>query len=166
VLLRDEYNGSLKTFTASLELLASARVSRRIAMIGLITDIDAAEEDKPRIVGEAVARSADEAVFVGERAEKFRNAALGAGMPEANVRFLATLPEASRYLRDETQQGDLVLLKAAYFDHLSRIYFGAIGSYRCQRTPCFRAGICDHCRHLKFRPEEGAKALLRRQAAA
>jgi UDP-N-acetylmuramoyl-tripeptide--D-alanyl-D-alanine ligase len=95
---------------AALDLLAELS-GRRIALLGEMRELGAAEEEGHRQVGERAAACADLVLVVGERARPMYEAARTAG--SAKVRFLASPSDAAAALRVELQPDDNLLVKAS-----------------------------------------------------
>lgn len=152
VILRDEYNGGLPTYQAALDVLREARVERRIAAVGRVTEAEGGPSDGARQVGELLARSADIAVLTGPQATEVRAAALVAGMPQDRIMVVEGVSEMASWIRDESRSGDLILLKGEWNEHLSRASFAQLGSVDCWRAPCSVPSICDNCSKLGFVP--------------
>ena len=114
-ILDDSYNASPQSVLAALDLLAELPPGRaggrRIALLGEMRELGAAEEEGHRQVGQRAAACADLILVVGERARPLYEAARAAGPAEA--RFLASAHEAAPILRDELQPGDYLLVKAS-----------------------------------------------------
>jgi UDP-N-acetylmuramoyl-tripeptide--D-alanyl-D-alanine ligase len=151
VLLRDEYNGSMTTLLIALRVLREARVQRRVAVIGNISDSLEAEPERSERVGREVATSADVAIFVGGFWRRSREGARAAGMADGNVFGFESLQEAGAFLGREFGKGDLILLKGGYEDHLSRIYFQQTGTVRCWIKKCNKDILCDECSDLGWK---------------
>jgi UDP-N-acetylmuramoyl-tripeptide--D-alanyl-D-alanine ligase len=109
-ILDDSYNASPQSVSAALDLLTELP-GRRIALLGEMRELGAAEEEGHRQVGQRAAACADLILVVGERARPLYEAARATG--PAEVRFLALAEEAASILRDELQPGDYLLVKAS-----------------------------------------------------
>ncbi len=109
-ILDDSYNASPQSMLAALDLLAELQ-GRRIALLGEMRELGAAEEEGHRQVGQRAAACTDLVLVVGERARPLYEAARAAG--PAEVRFLASTQEAAPTLLDELQPGDYLLVKAS-----------------------------------------------------
>jgi UDP-N-acetylmuramoyl-tripeptide--D-alanyl-D-alanine ligase len=109
-ILDDSYNASPQSVSAALDLLTELP-GRRIALLGEMRELGAAEEEGHRQVGQHAAVCADLILVVGERARPLYEAARATG--PAEVRFLALAEEAASILRDELQPGDYLLVKAS-----------------------------------------------------
>ncbi|MGH7579237.1 MAG: Mur ligase family protein [Gemmatimonadales bacterium] len=146
--IRDECKASLWSIGPSLEFLRSARVPRRIAVIGTISDY----AGRASAVYGAVARQAldvaDEVIFVGPQA--LRCAGARTHPKGAALHAFLTAREAHRYLTDLLIPGDLVLLKGSQrVDHLLRLVLARQGGIACWRTECRRITFCDECALLR-----------------
>jgi len=94
-----------------LESTAERVAGRRIAVLGEMRELGAAEEEGHRRVGERAAACADLVLVVGERARPLYEAAVAAGTAE--TRFFNAPADAVPILRDELKAGDYVLVKAS-----------------------------------------------------
>ncbi|HLB26052.1 MAG TPA: UDP-N-acetylmuramoyl-tripeptide--D-alanyl-D-alanine ligase [Dehalococcoidia bacterium] len=108
-ILDDSYNASPQSMLAALDLLAELP-GRRIAVLGEMRELGAAEEEGHRRVGERAAACADLVLVVGERARPLYEAAATAG---SEARFFNAPEDALPVLRDELKPGDHVLIKAS-----------------------------------------------------
>jgi len=108
-ILDDSYNASPASMQAALDLL-SELPGRRIALLGDMLELGAAELEGHRRVGERAASASDVLLTVGERARVIADAALVAS---AEVRHLASTAEAIAALKQELRAGDHLLIKAS-----------------------------------------------------
>jgi UDP-N-acetylmuramoyl-tripeptide--D-alanyl-D-alanine ligase len=108
-ILDDSYNASPASMLAAIDLLAELP-GRRIALLGDMLELGAAEEDAHRRVGERAATGCDLLLVVGERAQPLAEAAEGGS---AEVRRLGSNAEAIDVLSHELREGDYVLIKAS-----------------------------------------------------
>jgi len=108
-ILDDSYNASPASMLAALDLLAELP-GRRIALLGEMLELGAAEEDGHRQVGERAATACDLLLVVGERAKPLAEAAEGGS---AEVRRLNSNAEAIDALESELREGDHLLIKAS-----------------------------------------------------
>jgi UDP-N-acetylmuramoyl-tripeptide--D-alanyl-D-alanine ligase len=142
--LRDDCKAAYWSIGASLEFLRGARVPRKIAVIGTISDYPG----RASAVYGAVARQAldvaDEVIFVGPQALRCSGARTH---PRGSaLHAFLTAREAHRYLADTLLPGDLVLLKGSQrVDHLLRLVLARRGRIGCWRTECRRITFCDEC---------------------
>lgn len=108
--LDDSYNASPASMLAALDLLAELP-GRRIALLGEMRELGAAEEEGHRQVGERAAAACDLLLVLGERARPLAEAARAAGLKD--VRFLDSPEAAAAALRAELGSGDHLLVKAS-----------------------------------------------------
>jgi UDP-N-acetylmuramoyl-tripeptide--D-alanyl-D-alanine ligase len=109
-ILDDSYNASPASMLAALDLL-SELPGRRIALLGDMLELGAAEEEGHQNVGERAATACDLLLTVGARASSIAEAAQRAGTAE--VRQLGSAGEAINALKSELREGDHVLIKAS-----------------------------------------------------
>ncbi len=109
-LIDDTYNASPASMLAALDLL-SELPGRRVALLGDMRELGAAEEAGHRRVGERAASACDLLFVIGERARPLAEAAAAAGRRETH--FLDSQEEAIETLRRETRAGDHLLIKAS-----------------------------------------------------
>jgi len=157
VILRDEYNGGLPTYQVALEILREARVTRRIAAVGRVTEAEGGPSEGAREVGTLLAESADVTLLTGPQARDIRAAAADAGMARDRMFVVEDVRGMADWIRDNSRSGDLILLKGEWNEHLSRASFAQLGSVDCWRSPCPVPFVCDRCSKLGFVPHrEGA----------
>ena len=109
-ILDDSYNASPASMLAALDLLAEMP-GRRMALLGEMRELGAAEEEGHRQVGERAAQACELLLVLGERARPLAEAARAAGLKD--VRFLESSEAAVEMLRRELQGGDYLLVKAS-----------------------------------------------------
>ncbi|MFQ6019911.1 MAG: glutamate ligase domain-containing protein [Dehalococcoidia bacterium] len=106
----DSYNASPASMLAALELLSEMR-GRRLALLGDMLELGAAEEEAHRQAGEAAARACDDLLLVGERAATMAEAAVAAGLRQ--VRVFGSKRDVVAALQGELRPGDYLLVKAS-----------------------------------------------------
>ncbi|NJN17175.1 MAG: UDP-N-acetylmuramoyl-tripeptide--D-alanyl-D-alanine ligase [Oscillochloris sp.] len=112
LIIDDTYNAAPLSVRAALDLLAEVP-GRKIAVLGDMLELGAAEEAGHRDVGRYVVGIADLLVVVGRRARWIAEAALAAGMPAAQVQVFDQAEEAAASLRSQLQNSDVVLVKGS-----------------------------------------------------
>lgn len=152
VILRDEYNGGLPTYRVALEILREARVKRRIAAVGRVTEAEGRPTEGARQLGKLLAVSADLAVVTGPQAAEIRAAAVNAGMSFDTILIVEDVRAMSDWIGSQSRSGDLILLKGEWNEHLSRASFAQLGSVDCWQFPCPVPVVCDKCSKLGFVP--------------
>lgn len=150
--MRDEFKSSKNTWDAGLEVLRDARATRRWVVAGSLDDSPRSPRDRVKFLARDVANSCDAAIFVGEYAELARERAVQAGMPADKAFAAFDLVSAAAVMKQELRSGDLVLLKGARRQHLSRLYFALreaeLGPVRCWKSECSKLLSCDRCPEL------------------
>ncbi|MDP9238420.1 MAG: UDP-N-acetylmuramoyl-tripeptide--D-alanyl-D-alanine ligase [Chloroflexota bacterium] len=109
-LLDDTYNASPASMSAALELLGEVP-GRKIAVLGDMRELGAAELEGHREVGRVAAGVADLIFAVGELGRWIGDAAIQAG--HGGVQIMMDKSDVAAALLPELQPGDVVLLKAS-----------------------------------------------------
>lgn len=115
IIIDDTYNSSPVAALAALDILKDVKAKRRIAMLGDMLELGKYSKEQHRKVGERAAQVADMLITVGFRSRAMEEAALDAGMPDANIREyeLSESARAGEELLREIQEGDIVLIKGS-----------------------------------------------------
>ncbi len=159
IVLRDDYSGSVDTLEPALRVIAGAVGTRRIVLVTDFSDFGKSRLHRLRHLAPIVARSADVAVFTGERAAYLGRRAVEAGMAPERVYHFGTLEEAARFLRSELGPGDLLLLKGRTTDHATRVFHALLGPIQCWKPKCRIRTSCDQCWQLGARRADSRRAL-------
>ncbi|HEU4758647.1 MAG TPA: UDP-N-acetylmuramoyl-tripeptide--D-alanyl-D-alanine ligase [Dehalococcoidia bacterium] len=109
-IIDDSYNASPASMLAALDLLGEMP-GRRIALLGEMRELGAAEEEGHREVGEQAATACDVLIVVGQRTRPLAEAARAAG--HRDVRFVESVAEAAVAARSELRGGGFLLVKAS-----------------------------------------------------
>ncbi len=139
--IRDDFKAPLWSLHAPLEYLGEAFATRKIAVIGSVSDFYG---DKYRQFAREARKHADIVIFVGQNAHR----ALRARKDENDhaLQGFATMRETADYLRNILQPGDLVLLKgSSKVDHLERLVLDQQQSIQCWRERCGLDIFCYNC---------------------
>ena len=121
--IRDDVKAPLWTMDAAFAFLAQARVARKLAVIGTISDYFGSTTRAYRRAAEGALAVADEVLFVGPNARRALNAR-GDGLP---LHAFETVDGAVAHLRANLRRHDLVLVKGSETDRLARILQAAVG---------------------------------------
>jgi len=148
VMLRDEYQGSMAGSPAAFRALREARDCRRVLVHGDIWDSGFGTPERAALLGRHAAESSDFAVFTGENAGCFAEAAVRSGMEPDHVRAFPRLRDAADFLKTGLRAGDLVLLRGKTEEHLTRLYFAQKAAVTCWKPMCKRLHLCDACNEL------------------
>ena len=111
----DSYNANPTATRRALDVLASARATRRIAVIGEMLELGDHSVGLHEGVGRAAAETGvDKLIAVGgPAAASMVEAAVAAGMAAADVHHFATSDEAADLVLTMVQSGDVVLVKGS-----------------------------------------------------
>jgi UDP-N-acetylmuramoyl-tripeptide--D-alanyl-D-alanine ligase len=121
--IRDDAKAPLWTMDGAFAFLAQARVARKLAVIGTISDFFGSNSRAYRHAAEAALTVADEVLFVGPNSRRALNAR-GERLP---LHAFETVDEAVVHLRANLREGDLVVVKGSRADRLQRILQAATG---------------------------------------
>lgn len=146
--LRDDFNMSLSTMEPALDVLRTADVKRRVAVIGDVFDSPLKERPRLEELGRQTATAADLAVFIGKNMRYAARAAEQAGMRQGTAVALRDLFEAAEFCRQELSPGDLVLLRSDSDGHFERLYFAQSRPVACSKRRCRLKQPCDSCDEL------------------
>jgi UDP-N-acetylmuramyl pentapeptide synthase len=153
-LLRDEFKSTLETIHTALDVLAELPATRKVVLIGPISEPPGSQGPLYRAVGARIAQVAQLAISVGCDHRKYLSGAARAGLPRD--RFLHAGPgvhDAIAVLRRELRPGDLVLLKGRSTQCLQRVALALMGrTVRCAIPHCrLDHRTCDSCPLLGHR---------------
>jgi UDP-N-acetylmuramyl pentapeptide synthase len=139
--VQDDKKASAWSFDPVFEFLAAARATRKVLVVGTISDYPGSTTAAYVRLARRALAVADEVAFVGPQAERVRKL-------DAVLRF-ATVREAADHFRDSLRDGDLVVLKGSNrADHLRRILLAREREVRCWRESCGKVRFCEDCRLL------------------
>ncbi|MHB8947774.1 MAG: aminoacyl-tRNA hydrolase [Rhodoferax sp.] len=146
-IIRDDWKAPLSTIEPAFEFMRSAKASRKVVVIGTISDYQGDSSRRYVEIGELALAFADCVVFVGPRASASLRAKREAS---AEFRAFASLRDASTYLRAYLVAGDLVLLKGSHkADHMQRLIVDLRTKVQCWRSDCGRLQSCEICELLE-----------------
>jgi UDP-N-acetylmuramoyl-tripeptide--D-alanyl-D-alanine ligase len=115
-IIDDSYNANPTATRKAIDVLASARASRRIAVIGEMLELGDQSAALHQEVGRAAAKAPVDLLFAvgGAPASALADAAVAAGMKPETVRYFTTSDEAADAAAAIVQTGDLVLVKGSH----------------------------------------------------
>jgi UDP-N-acetylmuramoyl-tripeptide--D-alanyl-D-alanine ligase len=115
IIINDAYNASPRSMAAALEVLADMKdKGRTVAVLGDMLELGSREEAGHREVGEKVAAAGlDLLISVGKRGRLIGEAAGEAGMKPDKINICNDNEEALSVLREQLQQGDVILVKGS-----------------------------------------------------
>ena len=142
----DSYKAPLWTVPSSLAFLETARAPRKTVVFGTLSDYAGNARRTYRKIARQALAIADRVIFVGphaSHAETYR--------AEAGDRLLSfpNTYEASRFIQQQSEPSELILIKASGNDHLERIALSHFGDIVCWRERCGKARPCPACLHYR-----------------
>jgi UDP-N-acetylmuramoyl-tripeptide--D-alanyl-D-alanine ligase len=152
--VRDDFKAPSDSLDEILNFLAGARATRKVAVIGRISDHPGRSRSFYTTVARAALNVAELLVFVGDRPEelwggtrRLTNDFLAEFEDQrSRMAIFATVHAASNFLRDELRAGDLVVLKGSGpSDHLERILLEHQTTVQCWRAHCGLVVACESC---------------------
>lgn len=118
--INDSYNASYDSMKAALEVINKTEATRKIAVLGNMLELgDYTKELHQKVGDEVIKNKIDILITVGEYAKEIGNRAKSLGME--NVFVFENIVDATKYLEDNIQNGDLILLKASNSMNFSKI---------------------------------------------
>jgi UDP-N-acetylmuramoyl-tripeptide--D-alanyl-D-alanine ligase len=111
-LLDDAYNASPSAVTGALQVLADLP-GRRVAVLGDMLELGAAEEQCHRDIGALCARCADLLITRGARARWIAAGAIAAGLAAAQITSCDDNADVLAALDGLAQEGDTILIKGS-----------------------------------------------------
>ena len=115
-LIDDSYNSSPAALQRALEVLANeTRASRKVAILGEMLELGGHSAELHQQSGRFAADAGVQLLFAigGEPARALADAAVGAGMPRAAVRYFESSEVAAAAAAAAVQPGDVVLVKGS-----------------------------------------------------
>jgi len=160
VLVRDEWNAAYDCWKVALEWMRNARAKRKIIVMGVIREAPDCPEDPQVWLGKSTAAAADLCLCYAKEGEKIRAAALAAGASPESFEWFRDQKAMAARLREIQREGDLILLRGQWWEHLSKVYFRQFGETDCGLHTCYYPKPCDRCPDLRHRPDSGSGAQL------
>jgi UDP-N-acetylmuramoyl-tripeptide--D-alanyl-D-alanine ligase len=125
LIIDSSYNAAPASMLGALETLAEFHPmegARRIAVLGHMAELGPRTEEEHRMLGMRVAEhGVDFLVTVGEMTLETRQAAIEAGIPEANTAHFGTARDAGRWLDQAVKKGDVVLIKGSQSARMEKV---------------------------------------------
>jgi UDP-N-acetylmuramoyl-tripeptide--D-alanyl-D-alanine ligase len=148
--IRDDWKASLWSVPSALEFVRSAHASRKIIIIGTLTDYGGTSRKKYISVARHALDVADYVFFVGKHAGSAMR--LTEGITSNRLKAFTDIAEANDFIQDFLKAGDLVMIKATNSDHLARLALARDRAVTCWRSSCNRTRVmCDRCILLALR---------------
>ncbi len=145
--IREDFKAPLWSLDTSLQFLKEAIATRKIAVIGSVSDFSIDNTTGYKQFARKARQHADIVIFVGQNA--YRALRTKKGENDHALQGFATMHETAGYLRKILQPGDLVLLKGSNkVDHLERLVFDRQQPIQCWRERCGLELFCNSCSQL------------------
>lgn len=113
-IIDDTYNSSPFACEAALKTLNDVKLpGRKIAILGDMLELGRHTKEAHENIGKIAKNYAEILVVVGPRAKDIKQGALDAGMNKKNVLEFLDSKEAGEYMKNYTQNGDLILIKGS-----------------------------------------------------
>ncbi len=142
----DSYKAPLWTVPSSLAFLATAKAPRKTVIFGTLSDYAGNARRTYRKVARQALEIADRVIFVGPHASHAEAYRVEAG---DRLQSFPTTCEASRFVAQQSEAGELILIKASCSDHLERIALSHFNDIVCWRERCGKARPCPNCIHYR-----------------
>ncbi|MXS85795.1 hypothetical protein ABO04_07725 [Nitrosomonas sp. HPC101] len=147
VFIRDDMKAPLWSLEAPLEFLKQASATRKIAVIGTITNFSGSSSDVYKQLAGEIQKYTDIAIFVDQNA--YHSLRSRININDQSLQVFSNIHDASTYLKNELQKGDLVLLKGSRrASHFARIFLDRIKPIQCWRDNCGLNIFCENCAFL------------------
>jgi UDP-N-acetylmuramyl pentapeptide synthase len=150
--LRDDFKSTLETVHTALDVLAQVPASRRIALLGAVSEPPGAQRPIYQALGERVAGIASHLVVFNHDFAPYWSGARRAGMARTSVIDAGrTTRDAADALEKLLQPGDVLLIKGRGPEKLDRVRLILEGrAVRCDIRYCsFRTLECADCAMLE-----------------
>lgn len=123
VILDDTYNSSPAALTAALTTLAEfPDAKRKIACLGTMAELGALSESAHKEAGEQVAALGIKLLItVGVEGKRIADAAQKSSMHAHDIQSFDASSDAGRYLQEQLQPGDVVLVKGSQMVRMEKI---------------------------------------------
>ncbi len=152
VLVCDYYKSSYETVVAALDVLSEIPASRRLVVLGEVSEPPGSQGPIYRGLGKRIAQITSRAIFVGHNFQRYKAGATRGGMPAGALTDVGdSILDAVEALRHDLGPGDVVLIKGRDTQRLDRLALALAGrNVRCTIPVCRlkRAG-CDQCPMLE-----------------
>lgn len=144
--IRDDFKAPLWGMDACAEFMKAARATRKIAIIGTVSDMGASGPERLQKLARKWQEIADVTLFVGALAScvlKVRRAD-----KRDALRVFSDVRSLAENVKGIVREGDLVLLKGGNTqDHLQRVVLHRNSEVSCWRDDCRRQCFCTECQH-------------------
>ncbi|MEK9173126.1 MAG: UDP-N-acetylmuramoyl-tripeptide--D-alanyl-D-alanine ligase [Patescibacteria group bacterium] len=120
-ILNDSYNASPLSMHAALDTLVDLPASRRVAILGDMTEIGKYTLEAHEKIGRIASNSVDVLVTIGPRAKFIAEAARKNGLRKNNIYVFDRVEDALKPVQNLIRKGDLILIKASHIMQLEKM---------------------------------------------
>lgn len=152
VLISDYEKSSYETVVAALDTLSEIPASRKIVVLGEVSEPPGSQGPIYRAFGERIARIASHAVFMGHNFQRYRAGAIRGRMPASAITDAGdSILDAIAAVPRDLGPGDVVLIKGRDIQRLDRVALALAGhTVGCTIPVCYLKGArCDSCPMLE-----------------
>ena len=121
LLLDDTISATPSSTLIALKTLAAFKQEQRVSVLGDMEALGEGEAEGYRRVGEAVARTTNHLITLGDRAREIAIAAEAAGLPTRNIFQTYSIAEAERHLIERLGPDTVALIKGSHDARLERL---------------------------------------------
>lgn len=139
----DSIKASLGTLPAAVDFLQNAEASRKILVLGTLSDIGGEKGRKTRSFVRQALEAAEIVFYAGWRPESVEKLQQDYGVER--VQAFPSIDALTSKLRAILRPGDLVLLKGSCADGLDRVVLDRLGAKSCGRKLCGSKRPCRSC---------------------
>ncbi len=124
ILIDDSYNASPVAVQKAIETIGLLEIKengKKIIALGDMLELGKFSTEEHKKAGELVAKNADVLVAVGLRSQYIVEGALLGGMSEKNIYSFEKSDEAGKFLQNEIQENDIILIKGSQSIRMEKI---------------------------------------------
>ena len=151
-LLCDDFKSAPETIDAALDTLAEIPASRKLVVLGDVSEPPGVQGQVYRHFGERIARVADRAVILGTSLRRYRAGARPAGMPDSRMETAEmSVIQAAAMVRERMRSGDVILIKGRDNQRMERVALALQGrEVKCDIPLCrAKRTSCGNCPMLE-----------------
>ena len=151
IILRDDFKSPLETVEAALDTFADIPASRRIVVLGQVSEAPGNHRTIQRHLGGRVAQIAAYAIFLGIDCRPYITGAVQAGFPRNATLYAGkSVSKVVETLGPMLREGDVVLIKGRASEKLDRIALALLGRrVGCSIEFCDAELRCAECPMLE-----------------
>jgi UDP-N-acetylmuramyl pentapeptide synthase len=125
IIIDDTYNSSPQSCTAALEIVSRIELpvgAKKFAILGDMLELGSLSEKSHLEIGRQVYKNKiSKLIIVGERSRDIARGAEKAGMSKDNIFHFAFSDEAGRFIQEQINQSDLILVKGSQGMRMEKI---------------------------------------------